>query len=278
MNSPAQIKSIRRILVALDASPDSLAALETASHLAYLYDAELIGIYVEDINLIRVAELPFAGEVGHFSAILRPINSTEIERQLLAHRRWIESILASIAIDKKLQWSFRTFRGAITEELLSAARDTDLILLGRSGWSGRRRLGSTARRMAIQSPIQALILSRQLSPGTKYLLVYDGSELGRKALQTVRLLGEDVKSPDILLLTDNPERASQLREEVESSLPDLQDPKYFWLRTWDLERISQILASEACELIILPASSPHFDAVAVLGMLDASNCAALIVR
>jgi nucleotide-binding universal stress UspA family protein len=278
MNSPAHLGSIRRILVAIDASPDSLAALEIASNLAYLYSAELIGIYVEDINLIRMADLPFAREIGHFSAILRPINSTEIERQLRAHRRWIESIFASIAGDKNLQWSFRTFRGAITEELLSAARDTDLILLGRSGWSGRRRIGSTARRLAIQSPIQAMILSRQLTPKTKFLLVYDGSDLSQKALEAVRILGEDIKSPNVLLLADDLEQANQLRSEVDSSLPGLQNLKYIWLRSLDLERVSQILTSEGCELIILPASSPHFDIDAVLGMLDESNCAVLIVH
>jgi len=278
MNSPSHLTSIRRILVALDASPDSLAALKIASQLASLYGAELIGIFVEDINLIRLAGLPFAREIGRYSAILRPIDKIQIERQLRAHSRWIESILASIAVEKNLQWSFRTFRGAITDELLSAARDTDLILLGRSGWSGRRRLGSTARQLAVQSPIQAMILSRQLSPRTKLLLIYDGSELSQKELEAARILGENIESPDVVLLAASSERADQLRSEVESTLVGLQNLKYFWLRSLDLERLSQILSSEGCELIVLPATSPHFDVDTLLGVLDESKCAVLIVR
>ena len=45
--------SIRRILVALDASPASLSAMQNAVELAARLGAELIGLFVEDINLLR---------------------------------------------------------------------------------------------------------------------------------------------------------------------------------------------------------------------------------
>jgi nucleotide-binding universal stress UspA family protein len=48
--------TIRRILVALDASPHSFAALEAAAHLAAHLEAELFGLYVEDENLLRGAD------------------------------------------------------------------------------------------------------------------------------------------------------------------------------------------------------------------------------
>ncbi|MBK7177644.1 MAG: universal stress protein [Chloroflexi bacterium] len=56
---------IQRILVALDASPHSLAALEAAIDLAERLDAELQGLFVEDINLLRLAQLPFARELRY---------------------------------------------------------------------------------------------------------------------------------------------------------------------------------------------------------------------
>jgi K+-sensing histidine kinase KdpD len=54
------VLTIRRILVALDASPDSLAALKTAADLARRMEAELMGLFVEDIELLRMADSPYA--------------------------------------------------------------------------------------------------------------------------------------------------------------------------------------------------------------------------
>ena len=51
----------RRILVALDASAHSHAALAAAVALAARLHAEIEGLFVEDINLLRLAELPFTG-------------------------------------------------------------------------------------------------------------------------------------------------------------------------------------------------------------------------
>ena len=45
--------AIRRILVALDTSPHSQAAMEAAIELAARFEAELAGMFVEDVNLLR---------------------------------------------------------------------------------------------------------------------------------------------------------------------------------------------------------------------------------
>jgi len=47
-----------RILVALDATEDSLTSLDLATRLAAKLRAELEGLFVEDINLLRMADLP----------------------------------------------------------------------------------------------------------------------------------------------------------------------------------------------------------------------------
>ncbi|MGD9028912.1 MAG: universal stress protein, partial [Anaerolineae bacterium] len=55
--------TIRRILIALDASSHSIAALRAAARLASSLEAELHGLFVEDINLLRAAGLPMAREL-----------------------------------------------------------------------------------------------------------------------------------------------------------------------------------------------------------------------
>ena len=60
--------SSRRILVVLDASPFGLEALEAAAGLAARLRAELQGLFVEDVDLLRLAGLPFARELAYSSS------------------------------------------------------------------------------------------------------------------------------------------------------------------------------------------------------------------
>ena len=80
----------RRILVALDASPHSLAALEAAAELAASLRAELIGLFVEDANLLRVAGFPFAREFGAYTAQAREIDAEHVARERAPHRSVFE--------------------------------------------------------------------------------------------------------------------------------------------------------------------------------------------
>ncbi|MBF0394019.1 MAG: universal stress protein, partial [Alphaproteobacteria bacterium] len=58
----------RRILVAVDASPLSLDALDTAARMARRQGAELAVLHVEDINLSRLSNHPHVMAVSLVSA------------------------------------------------------------------------------------------------------------------------------------------------------------------------------------------------------------------
>jgi nucleotide-binding universal stress UspA family protein len=88
---------ITRILVAVDASPLSLAALEAAAELAASLQAELLGLYIEDINLLRAADSPFAREVGHFSGSIRDLDSQRLQRQLRSQANRVRRRLSQLA-------------------------------------------------------------------------------------------------------------------------------------------------------------------------------------
>ena len=59
--SPArkQLK-INRVLIALDTSTRDNHTLDTAARLAALRNVELITLFIEDLDLLYLAELPFA--------------------------------------------------------------------------------------------------------------------------------------------------------------------------------------------------------------------------
>ena len=134
MNERELEPTIRRILVALDASPHSQAALEAASELADVLKAELVGIFVEDVNLLHLAGLPFAREVGYPSGTDRPLDSPSMERELRIQAEQVRQTLAGVAVRRQIRWSFRVVRGQVATELLIAAQEADLLALGRASW------------------------------------------------------------------------------------------------------------------------------------------------
>ena len=279
MSASKRIIDINRILVALDASPQSLAALKVAAELAAKYGAELVAVFVEDINLVRLAGFPFAQEIGYFSAISRHLDSQQIDLELRAHARWVERTTATLAKRTNLRWSFRTMRGAISGELLSAALESDLIILGKIGWSGQRQLGSTARSLVVHAPLPALFLQRNLRSGMPLMVAYEGSPSGRKALAIARMLRLSDNPLTVLVLAADHDEADRLRSEAQTLLEPAGIPvNYRWLSELDGQKFARLARLEGCEIMVVPADSQFFPEDILLSLVNETDCAVLLVR
>jgi hypothetical protein len=119
---------IRRIVVRVDAAPRRRAVLEAAAALADKLEAELVGLFVEDVDLLHFAGLPFAREVGFTSATRRPLDVPAMERSLRALAKEAHEALALVARGTPLRWSFHVARGPEAPELFAMAVDEDLVV------------------------------------------------------------------------------------------------------------------------------------------------------
>ncbi|HEV2423345.1 MAG TPA: universal stress protein [Terriglobia bacterium] len=208
--------AIRRILVALDSSRHSLAALEAAAELAAHTEAELFGLFVEDINLLRLARLPFASQVSATSAAAESVDPERMERELRGQAAQARRALAAVAERARVPWSFRVARGEVVAELIAAAEEVDLITLGKRGLaSNGQRLGSTAH-AALSNVRRSLLLSQHGSPfRPPVLAVYDGSEGSRQALDIGLRLACTAGHELVVLLVDGTGAApAELQEAV----------------------------------------------------------------
>jgi nucleotide-binding universal stress UspA family protein len=279
MSEPGELEDLRRILIALDASPASLAALEMAAELAARHQAELIGIYVEDVNLLRSADIPISSEVGLYSAISRRIDKRQIESELRAQAKRVEEMLSKIARRTNLRWSFRSVRGLIPRELIDAAREADLIILGKKGWSAGVQIGSTARQLAALAPVRSLILERSIRPETPILIVYDGSDESQKALKTASRMLLPGSALTILIPAPDQRSAEQLYRELEHWIGEQNFKVHFrWVPDLDSQRISHLAMVTGCEIVILPADSPLLHPEEISGLLESAHYAVLLVR
>lgn len=123
----------KRVLVALDATAHGLAALDAATALAARLHAELLGLFVEDIDLLRLAALPFAREVGFLSGSEQPLAAADLERRLRARAADLRRALGAAAERLRVPWSFRVARGRLPQEALAMAEQVDMLMFGRFG-------------------------------------------------------------------------------------------------------------------------------------------------
>jgi len=272
---------VRRILVPLDASMHSLAALAAAADLAAVMEAELEGLFVEDINLVRLAGLPFACEVRH-TASLEALDSPKMERALKAQAEQARQALEAAAGQAHVRWSFRVVRGHVAQEVLAAASQADLVTLGKQGRSKspKARLGSTALRVASGTPGALLLVEHGVPIAPSVLVIYDGSKGAQHALDAAaRLAKASGTHLTALLLADAPDEAKRLEQEaahqIESRGVHL---RFHTLHQADVHSLSRAIQSEGGGLIVLSSGSTLLSQETIHKLLDRIRNPVLLVR
>jgi nucleotide-binding universal stress UspA family protein len=255
VSGPDYTFSLRRIVVALDASPHSLVALEAAANLAARMEAELLGLFVEDVELLRLADSPCAREILFPFATGTPLDRPSMERKLRAQSEQVRRALKETAQRAHIRWSFRTVRGRVTSEVLAAAGEADLLALGKVGWSlGRRvRIGSTALGLATSTAPVLLISEQGLPPNSRLLIHYDASPAARRALLAAAQLAKVATSGiTVLIATADPQETSVMQNEVDLLLKDRKVQfRYRRINSGDTINLLQALKAEKAGILVL---------------------------
>ena len=242
--------AIRRIVVALDASQSSLAALETAAELAAALRAELRGLFVEDENLVRLAGHPLAREFDRISARPRTLQQQELRRHLARQAQQVERALSEQAEIRKVVWSFRTVRGHVTREVRAAASQADLLVVGSRGRSPGSAVGSTARALLRELPTLLLVTparGRGLGP---VFVIYDGSEIAERALRLASDIATSRSLPIRVLIVPDGE-VSGLRDRAVSVLGERAgQAAYDKLDPHHLRGAPALLRARGCGLLV----------------------------
>ena len=130
MNLPKE--EAAKILLALDIASQNLAAREFALSLANRLKAELIGLIIEDEDLLVSAQYPFSSEISTGSGSERKLGYVNMERSLRAWSAQMQQELLKQAQQANIKCSFRIFRGHKTEILLEQTEKTALLVFSGS--------------------------------------------------------------------------------------------------------------------------------------------------
>jgi nucleotide-binding universal stress UspA family protein len=278
MSPRSTSKRIQRILVAIDASRHSLAGLQAAVDLAEKIDAELVGLFVEDINLLRMGGMPISSQMGRYSMRRRQISADEVLRQLRTQASWARQAFERLSRNPNLRWSFQVVRGTIPSELIRATGDTDLIILGKTGWSDMRLMGSTTQAILTQGGL-TLILREGVRLGNSVMVLYDGSEEAREAREIAgQLLADQEGRLVVLLVAQSKDAAESMRAEFES-WNELHGFKLvsLWAQVAEPSIICNIAMTEGSGLLVLPKGSPLLSNEEISQMLNEIRCPVMFV-
>ena len=135
-----------RILIALDASSHSLAALEAAVEIAHQRGGELLGVFVEDANLLRLSTCSLAKEVGASAAESRDLNQPGLESIFRANAAHARQALELAAEHRRIPWEFQVIRGEVQQTIVELVKEAEVVALGAMGsqWTSSSGFGSTA--------------------------------------------------------------------------------------------------------------------------------------
>lgn len=270
----------RRIVVALDASAHSHAALEAAAMLAMRLRAEIQAVFVEDINLLRLTELPFAREVRFGQAGAHPVRGEEVLRGLRARAAVLRRQVEEVAEHSKVSSTFRVVRGAVVGEVLAAALEADLLALGRMGHAvaRRNRLGSTAQAAVVRAASAVLLVHPAMVNGP-VLMLFDGSAAAARALElAAQVIGD---SNDLRVLVWGPDEsvAAERRQSAEELLSAYATRvQYQQLDGGDAQRILSWVNKQHGSLLIMASTAGGWPEGTQETLLEDANPQLLFIR
>jgi nucleotide-binding universal stress UspA family protein len=167
---------IKNILLALDGSEHSQAALRYALWLAGRFRAHISGLHVIDIVSV---EGPFFQDLSGAFGFEPYLDVAGKVRQALHDRgQFILQEFTTTCCEQGISCETELVTGIVANEICERARTTDLVVIGHRGVNEQFStglLGGTAESITRKSPRPVFMTPMQFQPINKPLLAYDGS-------------------------------------------------------------------------------------------------------
>lgn len=193
-----------RVVVALDPADPRDEPFEALAALLDPERIEVTALFVEDDNLARLAALPGVKEVRWGPAPrCASLDPAGLQQQLSRRAERVQRICEQGARRLRLRVDhFLVRRGEVLAELELAAREAELLVVGRSlrsaasrSWlgAGPERLGSALG--GARAPRGVLFVHEPWRTGSAVLVVDDGSRGGERAHSLALALAETERLP-----------------------------------------------------------------------------------
>jgi hypothetical protein len=153
----------RRLVIGLARRPPD-EALEFAVDTAGLLGLDLLGLFIEDSELLDLAALPFARELGT-GGDWRPLDAERLLREMRLEASGSERRLARAVERLRLPWRFEVVRGTAAETFGAVAATDDIVVLFEPASAAERAAGRFAAlaQAAFRSRAAVLLVPRRIA-------------------------------------------------------------------------------------------------------------------
>jgi hypothetical protein len=217
-----------------------------AAALAISTGADLEVVYVEDANLLRLADLPVTKEIDRLSGAARDIDSGRMQRALQSDARQLRSKLARIGRATAVRSSVRVVRGHILGEALAASARVDVTFV-----HGARRV--TQRGYGGRRPV---------------LTLFKGGPQGVRVLRVAAKLARTVGGGlTVLVPNRDGEGAERFKREAREAVEEA-DIRFVEGAEGRTLMLGRMLAPATGSLLVLAKQSPELDDEATRAYLE----------
>jgi hypothetical protein len=219
-----------------------------------------MGLFVEDVNLLRTAAYSFTREMGLISGVSRPLELEEVERALRTRAQNARSALAEVAAELQLRWSFQTVRGTGVAPLLALSNGPSVAVMA------PRTAAAHARAQMLRRPSKGSTVGAQ-----PIAAIYDGSEPSLVSIRVAALLARSRAVPVALMLCGDSQALPELRNGFRQQWSDDVEVRYIPVKGDSPAGVASAVRNARATLLIAsgpPVGVSERDAVDLLLRLD----------
>lgn len=278
----------RRLLVVFDPAFENMPAVDSVAQLAARMEAELMGLFIEDEDLLRAAGYPGASTVSVLSATRSSLDAAVLRRALKAQAEASRQNLERAARARQIKTSFEVRQGRLQTEVLALSEDVDLVVvdwscgefLMRAAGGRRERPGAIARAIAEAVRRPVLLLRKGANLSGAVLVAYDGSPAANEALELgIELAEHDGGTVEVVFLTESLVALRDWQEAVSSRVRGRPVVAlYHYMPHPDLNELYREARRQHATLMVLEASLPLLEGAAAQKLLSHMDCSVLLVR
>lgn len=174
-----------QVLFLLDCGSQDADALSAVTALAGEQPVEVLGLFVEDADLLGAAALPDSVEVSIYTQKITKLDQDSMQQALASQARQIRSIFELAAQRHKLSHTFKVIKGRTIETLVRSAEEKDIVIVGRSLRSGLRVRAGAQYAAFAGSHQDLLFVNEPWSSGSSVVAVLDEHQTPSRAHKTI---------------------------------------------------------------------------------------------
>lgn len=237
--------------------------------------AEIAGTFVEDQNLLNLAELPVFKEVCRVTRVTSQQEPQDLKRQLRLRAAATRAALLNAAEGAGARWSFHIAQGSICAEARKSADQADIVVIA----AARRTVATSADiRLYAEEWVSVPMQTRrkEAKDANRPIAIYvDSTSINRRALTTAVSIAKRFHRP-LIVFTEQP--TIDLKAAIVNIAQMADQPRLIGISDSSPKTLADAARTAQTALLVIPVVERFLDAEAIRHFHEESNAPTLIVQ